>query len=298
MLTKKEIKHDLIKLGIKKGDILNVKASLKSIGVIKGGAKTLLECLLEVVDNEGTIVTESFIRMYPLISLRKKAKYISTQNTISYAGAFVNAMLSNPKVYRSTHPVQKFAAIGFHAKELMENFSTPKSIPYEVLKVMISKNAKNLRVGPVEKVVGVGTTHVAIDELGVRQKRLPYGIYYYNNSKLTKYKPNWPSGCSNAFNALIPYYKNAGAIISEGKIGNAISMLTDMKKTYETEIDLFTKDINLIMCDDPGCPRCRIGWENSKGKFLDTLIFNLKQKNINKIIQTLWYQFNNNYQPS
>ncbi len=297
MLNKDKLKGDLVNLGIKSGDILNVKASLKSIGLIEGGAKTLLESILEVVGPDGTIVSEAFIKTYPVIQLRKKGKYISTPDSISYAGAFVNEMMKHSLSFRSSHPIQRFVAIGKDAEELMTNYSKPDSIPYEVLKILIDRHAKNLRIGPLTKVVGVGTTHLAIDDLCIRQKRLPYGVYYYDNSQLKKFIPNWPSGCSASFNSLFPAYRKEGAIISEGKIGEADSMITDMKRTYNIEIELFKKDVKYTMCSNPGCAKCRIGWEHSKGQFFSTLFYNIKKRDTKRLIQTVLYQFTNNYQP-
>ena len=297
MLTKEDLQRDLLNLGIEKGDIINVKASLKSIGLIKGGAKVLLESVLEVVGTKGTVVSEAFIKSYPLILLRKKTKYISKSDSPSYAGAFVNEMLRHPQSYRSSHPVQRFVAIGSDAKELMSEYSQINGQPYEVLRVMIERKAKNLRIGSLEKVVGVGTTHVAIDDLKVKQKRLPYGIYYYDNSQIKLFKPNWPSGCSSAFNALFPLYEEGNAILGKGKVGEAESMYTDMQRTYSIELSAFKRDLKSLMCGDPGCAKCRIGWEFSNGYFWSTLMNNIKRLDMKKVIQTVSYQLTNNYQP-
>ena len=50
--------RDLEDIGVHSGDTLNVKASLRSIGEIQGGANTLIEALMEVVGEKGTIVTD------------------------------------------------------------------------------------------------------------------------------------------------------------------------------------------------------------------------------------------------
>jgi len=54
--TKKDLIEDFNNVGVQKGDLLNVKCSLKSIGhQIDGGAKTLVEALIETIGEEGTI---------------------------------------------------------------------------------------------------------------------------------------------------------------------------------------------------------------------------------------------------
>ena len=61
MLTKNDLIYDLEKLGLVRGDILNVKVSLRSIGEIDGGVNTLIDALLDIVGPEGTLVTDSFV---------------------------------------------------------------------------------------------------------------------------------------------------------------------------------------------------------------------------------------------
>ena len=71
-ITKEDLITDFKKLGVKRGDFLNVKCSLKSIGDVVGGAKTLIDALLAVVDTEGTIVTDSFVNAYGKKVAQKK----------------------------------------------------------------------------------------------------------------------------------------------------------------------------------------------------------------------------------
>ncbi len=55
MVTKKEFKDALIKLGIKKGMTLEVHSSLSSFGRLEGGAETVIDTLKEIVTSEGSI---------------------------------------------------------------------------------------------------------------------------------------------------------------------------------------------------------------------------------------------------
>ena len=55
MVTKKEFKDALIKLGVKKGMTLEVHTSLSSFGQLEGGAETVIDTLKEIVTSEGSI---------------------------------------------------------------------------------------------------------------------------------------------------------------------------------------------------------------------------------------------------
>lgn len=56
VVTKEGLKRGLRELGLKEGDIVGVHSSLSSFGYVDGGADTVIDALLEVVGEEGTIV--------------------------------------------------------------------------------------------------------------------------------------------------------------------------------------------------------------------------------------------------
>ena len=66
-IYKKDIVQSLTDLGLKKGDVVIVHTSLKSIGYVCGGAQAVIEALIEVVTSEGTIVmpTQSWKNLDP-----------------------------------------------------------------------------------------------------------------------------------------------------------------------------------------------------------------------------------------
>lgn len=269
-IDKERLVKDLKALGVRQGDLLNVKVSMSSIGYVVGGAKTLIDALLEVVGSKGTIVTDSFVNVYPLPLNKRDAQKVSDRFTHSYAGALANTMLYHPNAYRSAHPVQRFVAIGAHAKELMANH-TPESYAYDVLRVMAqSMEGRNLKLGTDEKVVGVGTTHVAIGLLKLHQNQPRAGVNYYDykTGQVRLFERNWSGACPKGFINFIPLYRKVGAVLSEGKVGNADSKITDMRKTLEIELETLSKNPSFFFCDDPACVGCRVTWDFSTGSAL------------------------------
>ncbi len=269
-IDKERLVKDLKALGVRQGDLLNVKVSMSSIGYVVGGAKTLIDALLEVVGSKGTIVTDSFVNAYTLPLNKRDAQKVSDRFTPSYAGALANTMLYHPNAYRSTHPVQCFVAIGAQAKELMVNH-TPESYAYDVLRVMAqSGEGRNLKLGTDEKVVGVGTTHVAIGLLKLHQNRPRAGVNYYDyeTGQIRIFERNWSGACARGLINFLPLYRKGGAILSEGKVGNADSKITDMKKTLEIELETLSRNPSFFFCDDPACKGCRLTWDFSTGSVL------------------------------
>ena len=281
-VTKDQIVSDLQRLGLKRGDLVNVKASLSSMGKVKGGAKTVIDAILEVIGEEGTLLSEAFIATF-LFPLTKKQKSIVSSDTLpTYAGAVAATMTKYPNSFRSLHPVQKFVAIGAKAKELMYNH-TADTYAYDPLRVMAENKGVNLRIGGIDKVVGVGTTHVAIGLTKLRQKRFKRGIYYIDaNGKKKLFVSNWASGCDEGFNNLFPFYRKANAIVAEGKVGEAESMITDMKKTLDIEVSELRKNPRFFMCNDPSCIHCRLTWEFSEKTYLKTFFINVSKGRFRK----------------
>ena len=286
-VTKDQLVKDLISLGVRKGELLNVKASLKSIGYVEGGADTLIEALLTVVGSEGTIITDSFVSVFSLSRVISDKNLISDDSTESYAGALANAMLRHPNVVRSQHPVQKFSAIGFRAKELMYDHDH-ESYAYNVLKVLTESDGRNLKIGTDEKVVGVGTTHLAIGLLKYKQKRLIRGVNFKNKmGDVTVFERNWAGGCGKGFNNFIPLYEENVAIINKGKIGLADSKITDMKMTLDIEKKKLKTDPTYFMCDDSDCIDCRLSWKFSNDNIISFSLRNLMKLRI-KLVYKAW----------
>lgn len=261
-LTRIDLVRDLRNLGVTEGDLLNVKASLRSIGNIQGGVDTLIEAILEAVGPSGTIVTDSFVDVHSPFS-RAFWKNVIDQDAPSYAGALANAMLRRRDVHRSRHPVQKFALIGRMAETLAKGH-TPDSYAYDVLRIMAEKGGKNLKIGPDEKVPGVGTTHVAIGLAGLRQKRPLAGVRYKDaEGKVRSFYRNWSGGCMKAFYNLNSAYDRAsGAVLAKGKVGEAPAKLTSMGVTLRLEQELIRTNVGgFLRCGNPACLDCRFSWE-------------------------------------
>jgi len=275
LITKEKLISDLQNIGIKKGELLHLKVSLRAIGKIDGGPNTLIEALLETVGEKGTIVIDAFINAYPLPLSKDDKNKIANNKTPSYAGALANAMINYPQAERSKHPIQKFAAIGFKAKELCDSH-TDKSGGYDLVHQMAKLNAKNLTIG--KNVVGVGTTHVAIEIMNLKRKEINKGVNYITEKGEVKLATiNWNGGCGRGFPNFIPLYIEKNGLINKGKIGNAQSILTSMKKTLEIEIEKLKEDNKFFFCNDPACYSCRMSWEHSDKKKINFYFNWLKQ---------------------
>jgi aminoglycoside N3'-acetyltransferase len=188
--------------------------------------------------------------------------------------------------YRSKHPIQKFVAIGKLASKLT-NSHDKDSFAYGVLRDMVELGGKNVKVGPEEKVPGVGTTHVAICDLSLEQRRLPKGVYYKAEDNSTKYhQVNWVGGCGFGFANLMDEFKSKKAVLHEGKLGDANLKITDMNKTYHIEMEKLDENPKYILCDKSDCIDCRVSWSFSDKSYFSFL---LNQKSLRKIFLAIFH---------
>ena len=107
---------DLINLGVKKGDVLVVHSSLKSMGKVDGGANTVIDALIEVVGKEGTILFPA-LTYSPCYSTLK----FDVKNTPSCVGYISEVFRNRPDIIRSFHPTHSVCAFGKFAKEITKD---------------------------------------------------------------------------------------------------------------------------------------------------------------------------------
>jgi len=134
------IKSDIVdafrRAGLQRGDSVMVHTSLGRIGYVCGGAQAVIEALMEIVGEDGTIMmpTQSWKNLDPETGVHGDAdeadwdrirenwpaynKAITPTNTM---GAVAEMFRSWPGTLRSDHPARSVAAWGKNAEYLTKN---------------------------------------------------------------------------------------------------------------------------------------------------------------------------------
>ncbi|MDP5274289.1 aminoglycoside N(3)-acetyltransferase [Chengkuizengella axinellae] len=132
------IKEDFIKLGLKDGMTVIVHSSLSSIGWVSGGPVAVVQALMDVVTENGTIIMPthspnlsdpSYWENPPVPKewwavIRDTMPAFDPQITPTwYMGKIVEAFRTFPNVVRSYHPMYSFAAWGKNAENITKEHS-------------------------------------------------------------------------------------------------------------------------------------------------------------------------------
>jgi aminoglycoside 3-N-acetyltransferase len=110
--TRADLGADLRKLGLRAGDVVLVHSSLSKIGFVDGGPDAVIDALLDVLGNDGTLAMPSFpFDSYVAEYLRRNPEF-DVGATPSRMGKVTEVFRQRPGVRRSVHPTHPLAALG------------------------------------------------------------------------------------------------------------------------------------------------------------------------------------------
>ena len=117
-VDRKSLKSFYDEIGIEKGDSLLVHSSLKKLGYVFDGPKTIVESLLDQIgySDEGTLLMPSFPNQTFGYEYLKNNNVFDVKNTPSRMGVITEYFRTNYNCSRSYHPTHSIISIGKNAK--------------------------------------------------------------------------------------------------------------------------------------------------------------------------------------
>ena len=106
-------------LGLEAGDEVLVHSSLSSLGRVDGGARTVVDALVEAVGSDGTVLAPTLTGSAKLGPDFPPA--FDPDHTPCWTGAIPEALRKDPRSRRSLHPTHSVAAIGRAAEEILRD---------------------------------------------------------------------------------------------------------------------------------------------------------------------------------
>jgi aminoglycoside 3-N-acetyltransferase len=130
LITKSELRSGLESLGINSGDAVMLHSSLKSIGFVDGGPRTMLEALIEAVGPSGTLVVPTYwLPGGTILATCKLDDYVFDPHKHgSHLGRLPSEFLTFDGIVRSIHPTHSVSAIGRDARHVVESHHLAPSI--------------------------------------------------------------------------------------------------------------------------------------------------------------------------
>ena len=123
-VNKENLTKDLSDLGIQKGSILMVHSSLSSIGIVEGGANTVVDSLLSLLGKDGTLIVPTFTYPADYPDSKNPDWIFDPNRTHSGMGSITNTARKRPDAFRSIHLWHSVAAIGPLAKTIVNSGTT------------------------------------------------------------------------------------------------------------------------------------------------------------------------------
>ena len=245
MVTKQDIVDGLIEVGLKAGDLVIVHSSLRSFGEVDGGAKTVVDALLEAIGPRGTLAVPTF---------NFEPGVFDPATTPSIVGKITEVVRARPDAVRSKHPTHSVTAIGPLAEAITEGHEKVNAFGRG------SALYNALQVGA--KILQLGVTHTSNSTIHVAEEiaKVPYldrqrnvGILLPNGKVVHKWirRP----GCSKGFDAVDEPLDELDAV-SEVMIGECRARLMSARTLVDVAVEMLKFDPTALLCSRPDCGNC------------------------------------------
>jgi aminoglycoside 3-N-acetyltransferase len=242
-LTQKDIEVDLRAAGIKEGDVVLVHSSLSRLGHLAEGPATLVNALLSVIGENGTLAMPTSPNNVFQLNYIQNTPYFDVLHSPSKTGAITEYFRKLPGAVRSLHPTEPVSAMGPLAKYLTKDHFgelTPytKNSPFYRVS---EKKGKILYIGVTLSMAGTNlhTLEDAVDfkypvyhdqifEIDVIDEA---GVKHRVKTKVHNPIYSKKRQCDD----LIPWFEQMG-VLTKSTIGEAETLVVDADSFFKTMV--------------------------------------------------------------
>ncbi|MCB9094335.1 MAG: AAC(3) family N-acetyltransferase [Halobacteriovoraceae bacterium] len=130
-ISKESLKKQLIAGGIHPGDVLELHSSLKALGNVQGGAETVINAILEVLGEKGTVLVPNYVGFQRLENANSEGDYIDLRTERGQQGIICETLRGLSNALRSSHPISSCSAVGAQAEYLTSGHQKDERICHE-----------------------------------------------------------------------------------------------------------------------------------------------------------------------
>lgn len=254
IITQKKAEEAIRSWGIKAGDTVMLHSSLGKIGFVDGGAGTIINAFLNVIEN-GNLMMPAFPAMGFNFDYLETKPVFDVKNTVSRMGMITETFRKMPGVKRSLHPTDSVVALGPYAEEIVKGHYG-RLTPYDdhsPFYKLCAMHGKIVLLGvDFNSLTNLHTVEDAVSDFKfpVYHQKIfecemidENGRHSYVKTKV--HNPQWSK--KRKCNDLIEPFKQGG-FLKEGKLGNALAYIIEahamhdwMLKNYrEKGISMYT----------------------------------------------------------
>ena len=170
MINYNELKKTLSKLLIKGDDVL-VHASMNAIGKIEGGPDGLIDVILDILGDDGTVLMLSSTRQEFV-----ETGIFDVRNSKSDTGSLSESLRFHPLVYRSKNPMVSIVAVGKNSQEYTMEYNS-----------LLDKNSPMIKLRENKGKIllyGIGYKKCTMYHLSEERLKVDYNFYKEFSGKL------------------------------------------------------------------------------------------------------------------
>ena len=263
VIDKTAILAALEKLGVRKGDTLMVHSSLSSCGHIVGGARTVIESLIETVGENGNVFFPTYQRASCFLNGAINRRWDHRPSDVNARGSEsirwvgtipIEFMRLYPDAPRGVHISHSWTGWGKKATDVLSHQAwdepafSANSAPYKIMEM----GGKILHFGsPISRTSFIHCLEIALNLPGYSGTGL-YQVLLPDGKMTWKAVPG--AFCGRRETTLLEedsrFYKAAkmeGLRIDRASLGRGTLMLMDARNYWDVGVKVFTKDplINL-----------------------------------------------------
>jgi len=256
-ITQQDIEHGLVKVGLKKGDIVLLHSDVGSFGKL-GDIKdkdvflgSILNAFFNVIGKEGTLVVPTYTYSFC------KNETFDLKNSKSTTGLFSEFLRNQPAALRSEDPIFSHAAIGRDAEKLIMNVSSLCFAEDSFFDRLYKSNGKIINFGKffditflhyIEKKFGVdyrfdkNFSGTVIKKDGSKEKKdmVFYVRYNQDNGRNVEYEM-----------PLLGDELEKRGLLKRVNLGSSFMLCSDAKNCYEVGFEMLSKDHYSFLKSNP-----------------------------------------------
>tara|TARA_A100001037_G_scaffold223188_1_gene201034 strand:+ start:6574 stop:7419 length:846 start_codon:yes stop_codon:yes gene_type:complete len=269
LVTKNDVYQGLVDLGIKTGDLLMVHSSLSAIGLVEGGSKTVVDCLLDVIGQQGTLVVPTFTYPSAFPDSANEKWVFDPESANSGVGSITNEVIKRSDSKRSIHLWHSISAIGALAQQIVSQGGNSAWDFKSPMGWLLNNGASVLLLGvPYQNLTAIHVWEIEfevnyrLDYYIERRVRESNGNLKPLFSRVYSPKKNHPGSDFNRLGEKLEFLKK----VNKGSIGNAIARFFSAEDAYCLAHEMYKVDKSCFLKKDNLVTQLTFGKTINNGK--------------------------------